>query len=441
MLFRSTSAAPGTSTAPGTSAAPGTTTEVKTDEVTGAVTETTTNVDGNKTTVTEKVTMPEGTQSVKETVTENLDGIIKTTEKLSSSEVNAVIVINTTKKTDGNIIDADAAIYTGTSDIYSKYSAKIQIPEDFMEAAKQAGISKISLYVEKPSVDEVQGKNGRRLVVKVAVPDVEGVSIGKAVITKESINAAKTGTRKLVVKIESQRKTDSYTITIPKSELAKMDSDIDITINDRLVSNAGKDIKDKITKILSANNINADNAYVVSLASNNTKGGIKVSSPVLCKSASAGDSVYVYCYNKKTGKLEEIANNKRTVLKNGMTGIEGYPGNDYVVTDKKLSGKNVVTLLGTSKVSINKTKVKKGSSTKVKVTLPQALVKAANVKKNVGYGKQAAVVTYKSSDNKVAKVSKDGIVKAKGKGKAVISVKVKLADGKVKTVKKEVTVK
>ncbi len=57
------------------------------------------------------------------------------------------------------------------------------------------------------------------------------------------------------------------------------------------------------------------------------------------------------------------------------------------------------------------------------------------------YGKQAAVIQYKSSGTKVAKVSKDGTVKASGTGKAVITVKVKLADGKVKTVKKKITVK
>ena len=57
------------------------------------------------------------------------------------------------------------------------------------------------------------------------------------------------------------------------------------------------------------------------------------------------------------------------------------------------------------------------------------------------YGKQAAVVTYKSSDKGVAKVSKDGTVKAKGKGSVVITVKVKLADGRTKTFKKKVTVK
>ena len=42
------------------------------------------------------------------------------------------------------------------------------------------------------------------MVVKVAVPDVDGVSVGKVVVTKESISSALNGSRKLVVKIEMQ---------------------------------------------------------------------------------------------------------------------------------------------------------------------------------------------------------------------------------------------
>lgn len=432
---------PGTDTDPVQNTDPSTTTEIKKDDITGAVIEITTTVDNNKSTVTEKVTMPEGVQTVKETITENLDDIIKTTQKLNNSTVNATIIINTTSKTNGDILDSEAAIHTGMSDIYSKSSDKIQIPESFLLDAKKAAVSKISLYIEKPSVEEMKAKYEDKLVINVAVPDVEGVSIGKAVITKESIDTAKNSTKKLIVKIESKRPSDSYTVTIPKSELAKMNGDINITINNRPVLDTDKDMQDDIIKILSANNMKTDNAYVVSIADNDIEGGIKASTPVLCKSASAGSSVYVYYYNKKTRKLEEIANSKRTVLNNGMTGIEGYSGKDYVVTNKELSGKNVVTLLEKSKVSVKKTKVKKGSSTKVKVALPQDLITKSSLKKNAGYGKQAAVIVYKSSDKGIAKVSKNGTIKAKGKGQATISVKIKLADGKVKTVKKKVTVK
>ena len=143
------------------------------------------------------------------------------------------------------------------------------------------------------------------------------------VITKESISGAAGGTRKLVIKIENAKPSESYTVTIPQSELAKMSGDIDITVNTKKVSNADRSIKKNVEKILASNNVVIDNSYIVSIAANKTKGGIKVSSPVLASSVKAGGSVYVYCYNKKTGKLEEIANNKRIVLNNGIEGIEG----------------------------------------------------------------------------------------------------------------------
>ena len=119
-----------------------------------------------------------------------------------------------------------------------------------------------------------------------------------------------------------------------------------------------------------------------------------------------GDNVYVYCYNNKTGKLEETANSKRKVLSGGMAGIEAYSGNDYVITNKELSGKNVVTLLGSTKVKAGKVSIKKGGETKINVVLPAGLVSKTSLKKDVPYGKQAAVIQYKSSGTKVAKVSK-----------------------------------
>lgn len=125
------------------------------------------------------------------------------------------------------------------------------------------------------------------------------------------------------------------------------------------VSGIDESKKNGIDTILSSNGIGEDNSYTVSVSKNNIQGGIKVTVPVLLPSVKAGDNVYVYCYNEKTGKLEEIANSKRMVLNDKTAGIEINSEKDYIVTDKELSGKNVVTLLDKSKVKFNKTTVKK----------------------------------------------------------------------------------
>ena len=89
----------------------------------------------------------------------------------------------------------------------------------------------------------------------------------------------------------------------------------------------------------------------------------------------------------------------------------------------------------------NKTSVKKGGNIKISTNLAAGLAKRTGLDAKVPYANQAAVVIYKSSDSKIATVSKDGIVKAKDSGKAVITVQIKLADGKIKTVSKNITVK
>ncbi len=440
------SAAPGTSTVPAGTQAPGTTTEIKKDDATGAVTEITTTVDGNKSTVVEKTTLPDGTQEIKETVSESdnstgANGIITIKETLNSSKSNAELVKNIKKYTDGDVISTDATLYTGSSEIGSNYSAKNTIPESFLIDARKAGISNITLCVGKDTVDDVKANQGKRMVIKIEVPQAEGISIGKVLLTEEAVKGAVEGNRRFVVKMVNENEEDSYTVTIPPSELKKMSGGIDISIKAGKVSQTGGNKQKDIEQVLSANKINPDDASIISIASNNTEGGIKASAPVVTQSIKASGKAYVYNYNSKTGKLYEIANSKRTVLKNGMTGIEGFSGNDYVVTSKELSGKNVVTLLSQVKITFDKTSVKKGSSVKINTYLTETLEKAANLKETVPYAKQAAVITYKSSNAKAVKVSKDGTLKAAGKGKAVITVQVKLADSKVKTIKKTVTVK
>ena len=432
---------PGTTQEPASSQAPDTTTEVKKDDITGTVTEITTTKDNNLTIVTEKTTLADGTQNIKETVTENLNGIMTIKETSGSNKVNVVLVKNITKYVEGGIISADAVIYTGNSEIASDYSAKNTIPESFLNEAKEAGISSVTFCIDNNIVDDVKSNKNHRMVIKVDVPQADGISVGKVMLSGEAVQSAVEGGRKLVVKMLNENPADSYTVTIPPSELGKMQGDIDISIKSGNVSEVSGNKQKKIESILSANNIKPENAAIVSIASNNTEGGIKASAPVVNSSIKAGSKVYVYRYNSKTGKLEEIANSKRTVLKNGMTGIEGYSGNDYVVTSKELSGKNVVTLLAQSKIKFSQTSVKKGGKIKISITLPEELKAETSLKKEVPYAKQAAVIQYKSSDAKVVKISKDGTVKAAGKGKAVITVQIKLTDGKVKTVKKKITVK
>lgn len=423
--------APGNTQAPSGTAkpvqTPGVTIDTVTDETTGAVTEITTKTEENATTVTEKTVMPDGTQDIKET--------------LNSNDTNAVLVTNIVSSSDGTVISADAVIYTEVPVLDNISAAKIKVPASYLEAVKNNNISNVAICVEKSSVDAVKGNNERKMVIKAEVPYVEGVSVDNIILTQDSITSAMESDRKLVVKIVNNNPQESYTLTIPQSELKKMGNGIDVTVKTKKIFDMDSSQKKNVENILSANDVKTENSYIVSLDTNGTKAGVKVTTAVLPSSIKAGSNVYVYSYNKNTGKLEEIPNSRRKVLTDGTAGIEGYGSNDYVVTNKELSGKNVVTLLDKTKVSFNKATVKKGGKIKINTKLPSGLAAKQSLKDKVPYATQAAVVKYKSSDTSVAKVSKDGTIQAKSKGKVKITITIKLANGKTKTIKKNITVK
>ena len=111
------------------------------------------------------------------------------------------------------------------------------------------------------------------------------------------------------------------------------------------------------------------------------------------------------------------------------------------MTNKKLSGSNIKTLLSDVKATVKKTKLSKGKTTKINVNLGNTLVAKSNLNQSVAFAKQAAKVTYSSSNKKIASVSANGTIKAKKKGTVKVTAKVKLKDGRVKKITKKITIK
>lgn len=256
-----------------------------------------------------------------------------TTDKITSNKTNATMVKDVASK--------NASIYTGVSDTDSKNSVDVKIPANYLQSAKDSKIKEVDIYIEKATVDAAKANKGKNMVINIKVPAVDGVSVGKVMLTKDSMASAAKASKKLVVKIENAATSKSYTMTIPQRSIKKMKGNTDITVNAGKITGMDKNSQKKVKKILSSNGIKASNAYVVSISENNIKNDIKVTVPVLIPSAKAGSIVYVYRYNSKSGKLEEIANNRKTISKGKTISIEGYSGNDYVITNKWFPTRNV----------------------------------------------------------------------------------------------------
>ena len=83
-----------------------------------------------------------------------------------------------------------------------------------------------------------------------------------------------------------------------------MGNGINVTVEPKKISDMGSSQKKNIKNILSSNGVKTENSYTVSIDTDGVKAGVKVTTAVLPSSIKAGSNVYVYCYNKNTGKLE-----------------------------------------------------------------------------------------------------------------------------------------
>lgn len=121
----------------------------------------------------------------------------------------------------------------------------------------------------------------------------------------------------------------------------------------------------------------------------------------------SGDKVYVYGYNASTKKLEELPITKYTVEKNQNISIAVCTYSKYVILQEETDQK-VTTIASRSKVSKSLT-MKKDKNKQLMITLTPDI------------SKDDVKITYKSSNPKVAYVSKVGKVYGKKKGSAVIT--------------------
>lgn len=362
------------------------------------------------------------------------------TEVREVKEKDDSTVLTVTAETDAEgKTAANAVIRTGNT----KETGMVEIGAGLMEDVAVSGkLSSVIIEITDMTVNSAVS-NSKQTTVNVSIPSVEGVEVEKVVLTKESIAAAQKANRNLTVNVITGDTVskDSYTVTIPAKQLAKISSDVEeinVTVSaENVVNVADNAKKNTITNIVTKNEGKKKKTCVVSVAeSGKTDAGMKVMVPVSNKTTiTGGSNVYVYRYDAKTGKLIETANSRQKVAADGSVVIAAKGGNDYVVSAKKLEGNQVETIRGNISVSVAKNEVKTGKKVKVSVSLPDTV----STKKE--FGTEKAVITYKTDDSKVASVSANGNITAKKKGTAVITTTVKLSSGQKVVKKQKITVK
>jgi len=378
-------------------------------------------------------------KTVKETMT---DGSVTETKTVTTKENDMILIV--TKETNQQGTKKKAVISTGKQGI-------LTIPNQLLEMlTKEEAIQEYQIEISASTI-EAGKKLSKNTVVTIQIPVAGNVFPEDILLTKDSIQAAKDIGKglKIIVMIEKNNgitgneiERDKYTVTIPAKQLSKIDPKMKtVSVAMNLYNQKDKlsrpDIKNGLKTALENSGSILKNTCILSTEINSVfdQVGIVIQADVTKTSnVKPGNTIYLYKYNAKTGKLEEMANSKQAVAFDGTVSLEGYSGIDYIISAKKLTGTSVVTMKEGVRFKTGKGSIKKGNKLSTILTLPDTI----SIKNK--FGTEKATIIYKSSNPKIVSISKKGVVSAKKVGKVTITATVRLESGQKITKKKTITI-
>jgi beta-glucosidase len=181
---------------------------------------------------------------------------------------------------------------------------------------------------------------------------------------------------------------------------------------------------------------------VVSVTSSSTLSKeVKITATVA--DSKAGQKVYIYKVNAKTKKLETFVGGYSNKVNADNTVTFGVASlGTYVILTEAAPAAQITALISQVSVKASNTKLAVGKTTAMKVTLPACLQKVTDLTATTPSAAIGNVmITYKTSDTKVASINANGKITAKKAGTVTIIATIKLYSGKVKTIKTKVTIK
>jgi hypothetical protein len=300
-------------------------------------------------------------------------------------------------------------------------------------------------------IDIIKGliaeEKGNDIIISLVLPEEKENKEGNeteyhfnlAAEIQQLINESK---KALIVRVVDGTGNELYQWTFDERTKSNENKAEDVMISLQVVKLADYE---KLNEALNQEKING---FMISFDQNSnlsTQAGVKIYVGNETEGFAPGHKIYVYHYNRQTGKLETLPySSGYTIDENGYLTLKVIDASDYIVLSSPAPSTLVTSLRKQIRVSMRKGVISFDLAEKsnVIITLPVTLERVEDLQEdtNPSGAIGALTITYSSNNEKVAVIDDHGIVKAVGKGKALITVKIKLYSGKTIVVKKKIRV-
>lgn len=208
---------------------------------------------------------------------------------------------------------------------------------------------------KKEAIELIHKDNIKNIIFNVEIPENSFLTIHKLILSKEILEAAKKDKTSIIVSLEDTKGKELYSISLDGSSLNASKSlvtDLNLALQIAPTKSKLRE-KDFIVKVIQKDKNNSVPKSVVLTFNHKEEFPVPAKVRIYALTDSyikPSSKVYLYSYNHKIKKLEELPNNSYKVGKDGYITLEVNKGSDYVLLPKKPS-KDVMKALAKGNIS------------------------------------------------------------------------------------------
>ncbi|WP_313134272.1 family 10 glycosylhydrolase [Anaerocolumna sp.] len=221
----------------------------------------------------------------------------------------------------------------------------LSVVNKLTEISKEAVLEVKITLPEKDIIKQINSSKGESVQTTIVIPSKlsnhDNIKIANIVIPESVIEAAKLKNKDLMIKVQDE-KGKAYKWTFDSKDLQSIvakTGDINITLE----VNKTED-KEDIQKLIDKDTKNKSGKVISFLNIGELPAKATVKLHIGNESKTKAKTVYLYRYNKKTNKLEELKQSKNKVDRKGYLTLELKDTSDYVVLEQKPVDKIVTKL-------------------------------------------------------------------------------------------------